>query len=88
MLFRPTTIKDVKNQTAALARSLRKNKGLSQEQLAEALGLSRITIQNLEAGKNTTLETLLKVLQYFDTLDKFNQFIENNIEDNSWNSLY
>lgn len=39
--------------------TVRKDKGLSQEQLATAAGISRITVARLEAGKaSPTLKTL------------------------------
>ena len=86
--FEEVTIKDVKLKTAELVKGMRKNRGISQLQLAEELELSRITIQNLEAGRNTTLDTLLKAFQYFDCLDKFHQFIAAEIQNNDTPSLY
>ncbi|CAG5082625.1 helix-turn-helix transcriptional regulator [Parvicella tangerina] len=65
-------IKDVKQEIGQLVRSLRKQEAISQNELAERLDLSRITIQNLEAGKNFTIDTLLKVLQHFDLLHQLN----------------
>jgi transcriptional regulator with XRE-family HTH domain len=56
--------------------------------LAEKLNLSRVTIQNLESGKNPTIETLLKVLQYFDLLDGLNNYIDTEARNNSQQSLY
>lgn len=61
-------IKDVKLEIGGLVRSLRKKNKLSQQDLADLLGLSRLTIQNLESGKNFTIDTLLKVLQNFEML--------------------
>ena len=43
-------------------RQLRRQRGLSQRELAEAAGVSKSTVTLLEADKgNTTLESLLKI---------------------------
>lgn len=87
-MLHPITIKEVKNQIGALVKTLRDRDGLTQEELAEKLNLSRVTIQNLESGKNPTIETLLKVLQYFDLLDGLNNYIETEARNNRQQSLY
>lgn len=69
------TIKEVKSNVGAWCRSMRKAEKLTKQELAEELGLSRFTIAKLENGENPTLETVLKVLQYFDKLKSFNHFI-------------
>lgn len=68
-------IKDVKLEIAQLVKSYRKQQKLTQQELADQLELSRITIQNLESGKNFTIDTLLKVFNHFDVLVGFNQFL-------------
>jgi transcriptional regulator with XRE-family HTH domain len=68
-------IKDVKSEIGQLVKSYRKQQKLSQQELADQLELSRITIQNLESGKNFTIDTLLKVFNHFDVLVVFNQFL-------------
>ncbi|SOE22037.1 DNA-binding transcriptional regulator, XRE-family HTH domain [Spirosomataceae bacterium TFI 002] len=68
-------IKDVKLEIGGLVRSLRKKNKLSQQDLADLLGLSRLTIQNLESGKNFTIDTLLKVLQNFEMLPNLQDLI-------------
>jgi transcriptional regulator with XRE-family HTH domain len=68
-------IKDVKLEIGQLIKSYRKQQKLSQQDLAAQLELSRITIQNLESGKNFTIDTLLKVFNHFDVLVGFNQFL-------------
>lgn len=88
MTFDNLTIQDVKNSIAELSKVLRKYEGDSQDELAERLGMSRITIQNLERSKNVTLDTLLKVLQHYDLLEKFNGFIVDNLEDKNITPLY
>jgi transcriptional regulator with XRE-family HTH domain len=88
MILKILTIKDVKTDIGKWVKMVRKKQNLTQDQLAEILSLSRITIQNLESGKNITVDTLLKVFQHFDTLEKFNQFVQDEIENNSYKSMY
>lgn len=87
-MFENTTVKDVKKNVGSLVKTLRAQASLTQEQLAEKLSLSRVTIQNLESGQNPTMDTLLKVLQYFDLLERFNDYIETEILNNNQQSLY
>ncbi|RYJ44256.1 XRE family transcriptional regulator [Flavobacterium beibuense] len=61
---------------------------LSQEDLAKALELSRLTIRKLEEGHNATLDTLLKVINHFDMLGELYAAIDRNISDNNIISLY
>jgi len=82
-------IKDVKSEIAQLVKSYRKQQKLSQQDLAEQLELSRITIQNLESGKNFTIDTLLKVFNHFDVMVGFNQFLmDKRNENEQMTSLY
>ena len=67
-MFNTVEIKDVKNELGDLVRALRKQRGLSQTQLAKSLDVSRTTIQNLELGKNFTVDTILKVFKEMDLL--------------------
>ncbi|MNV84854.1 hypothetical protein D3C71_1787560 [compost metagenome] len=89
MFSESVKIKDVKLEIGKLVRSLRKRENISQEQLAELLELSRITIRNLESGKNATADTLLKVLQHFELLAPLHQLIINTRDENEQvESLY
>ena len=67
-MFNTVEIRDVKNELGALVKALRKQRGLSQAQLAESLNVSRTTIQNLELGRNFTVDTFLKVMKEMDLL--------------------
>lgn len=87
-LFKTISVADTKETIALLVISMRKNAKLSRQQLAEELGVSRITVQNLENGKNVTLDTFFKVLQYFGRLEKYQQFIVDDIEDQNYKPLY
>jgi transcriptional regulator with XRE-family HTH domain len=71
-MFNTTEIKDVKVKLGQLVRRLRKQQKLTQVQMSHNLGVSRATLNNLEAGKNFTIDTLFKVLkelQLLETLD-------------------
>ena len=82
-------IKDVKKEIGHAIKFLRKRNKISQSELAELLDLSRITIQNLESGKNFTINTLLKVLQHFDLLQELNQEIKSVVKNHEEvDSLY
>tara|TARA_B100000780_G_scaffold49548_1_gene30745 strand:- start:1065 stop:1334 length:270 start_codon:yes stop_codon:yes gene_type:complete len=82
-------IKDVKVAFGKLVKTFRKNKNLTQQELADELSLSRITIQNLESGKNFTIDTLLKTLQHFDQLPDLMDYLnKKSQEQDDINSLY
>ena len=67
-MFNIVEIKDVKSELGFLVKALRKQRGMSQTQLANSLDVSRTTIQNLELGKNFTVDTILKVFKEMDLL--------------------
>ncbi len=69
-MFDEITIKDVKVKIGLLCKAKRKELQLTREQLAEELSISRATIQNIESGKNATLDNLLKIAVHFNLLDK------------------
>ena len=74
-MFDTVEIKDIKRELGTLVKALRKQRGLSQTQLAESLDVSRTTIQNLEMGKNFTMDTILKVMKEMDLLTQLNSEI-------------
>ena len=88
MILEVLKVDGVKKNTAQLFKSLRKKNGLSQAELAEKLNVSRITIQNMEAAQNVTIDTFLKALKHFHLLDKFNDFTSVKIENTKIPSLY
>ncbi len=82
------TIKDVKVKIGETCKQLRKSNNLSREELAETLDISRATIQNIEYGKNATLDNVLKVANHFGFLPYiFNEIDKANTSQNDI-SLY
>ena len=73
--FDTVEIKDTKIEIGTLVKTLRKQRGLSQTDLASALDVSRTTIQNLELGKNFKIDTVLKIFKEFDLLENLHQLI-------------
>lgn len=73
-------IKDVKVEIGLYVKTLRKRNKISQEELAQQLHVSRLTIQHLEAGKNFTIDTLLKVFYHFDEMHQFFRYFNENKE--------
>jgi len=82
------TIKDVKVKIGKACKLQRKLNDLSREQLAEELGVSRTTIQNIENGKNSTLDNLLKVANHFGLLESISLEIDKVIDNQNDISLY
>ena len=82
------TIKEVKLKLGELCKSKRQSYDMSQEDLGEAIGLSRYTIQKFENGKNATLDTVLKIANHFDLLKQLKKGIDKTIEDENNISLY
>jgi len=60
-------IRKLRNEIGRKVKSLRLEKGLSQEKLAECINMSREHISCIERGKNlVSLETLYKLSEYFE----------------------
>jgi len=74
-MFDTVEIKDVKKEIGLLIKAMRRQRGISQTRLAKSLDLSRTTIQNLEIGKNFTVDTILKILKEMDLLEQLHSEI-------------
>ena len=83
-----TTIKDVKVKIGEVCKILRKSNGLSRDELAEVLDVSSTTIQNIENGKNATLDNVLKVANHFGLLQSIVKEMDKVIVDKNDISLY
>lgn len=82
------TIKDVKVKIGSACKTLRKSNDLSRDELAEALAVSSTTIQNIENGKNATLDSILKLANHFGLLPSIAKEIDNVAIDQNDISLY
>lgn len=78
MVINIRTIKEVKERIGLVCQQHRKANNLSRDELADALHISATTIQNIENGKNATLDNVLKIANHFgllttiyNTLDEF-----------------
>ena len=78
-MFEFITIKDIQKALGKWCKLLRKREKLTQQELAKEWNISPITISKLENDENATLETILKVLQYFDELNSLHRFIQTKI---------
>ena len=74
-MFENIEVKDVKKEIGELVKVIRKQRKISQNDLAQSLDVSRTTIQNLEQGKNFTVDTILKVLKEVGLLDQLSNEI-------------
>ncbi len=75
-MFETIEINDVKSELELMVKAMRKQRGVSQFQLAKSLDVSRTTIQNLELGKNFTIDVILKVLKELDWLEQLNNEVK------------
>ncbi|WP_235420491.1 helix-turn-helix transcriptional regulator [Jejuia pallidilutea] len=78
----------MKVKIGEVCKALRKSNGLSRDELAEVLDVSSTTIQNIENGKNATLDTVLKVANHFGLLQSLANQIDKVIVDQNDISLY
>jgi transcriptional regulator with XRE-family HTH domain len=83
-----TTIKNVKVKIGEVCKLLRKSHNLSREDLAEMLDVSSTTIQNIENGKNATLDSILKVANHFGLLQSIIKQLDRAITNQNDISLY
>ncbi len=82
------TIKDVKVKIGEACKQFRKSNDLSREELAEVLDVSSTTIQNIENGKNATLDNVLKVANHFGLLQSITKEIDKAIINQDNISMY
>jgi DNA-binding XRE family transcriptional regulator len=87
-MINTVTIKDVKVQLGLLCKQKRQIYNMSQEDLAEAVGISRFTVQKFENGKNATLDTVLKIANHFDLLNSLYRALKHSEQSNDINPLY
>lgn len=88
IMFDIVTIKQTKRELGKWCKLQRSRYEISQQELADNLGLSRYTIQKFESGKNSTLDTVLKIAHHFDDLEKFYRGLKSYNDQNNSRSLY
>jgi len=67
---------EVLTELGKYIKSLRKNAGMNQTQLAERVGVSRVNISEIERGSNTTITTFLRILKVFNKLDALEEILQ------------
>lgn len=87
-MLKVLTIEDLKEKIGSSILQLRKDIDISQGELADALSLSRATVQKLEKGDNVTLTTLLLAIEYFDKKKEFSEFLDRITEQTKLPDLY
>lgn len=87
-MLKITTIKDVKVKIGEACKTLRKSNALSRDELAEVLDVSSTTIQNIENGKNATLDNVLKVANHFGLLQSIFKGVHQVVDEQNDISLY
>ncbi len=87
-MFDVPTIKDIKVKIGLACKLQRALNNLSREQLAEKLGVSKTTIQNIENGKNATLDNVLKVANHFGFLESIAKELDEVVNRQDEISLY
>jgi transcriptional regulator with XRE-family HTH domain len=70
-----TAIQHAQRLLGSRVRQLRVNHQFDQHQLAERAGVSARSITNLETGRGSTTETLIRVLKALDSLDTLEQIV-------------
>lgn len=88
MVINIRTIKEVKERIGVICRQHRKANDLSRDELASALSISATTIQNIENGKNATLDNILKIANHFGLLTSIYNSLDDFMETDDNLSLY
>lgn len=80
---------DIRKEIGELVKLMRNSRKISQQELAEKLNLTRLTIQKVESGKNFQIDTLLLIFQYFELLKPLSEFLANQkVEFKDFGSIY
>lgn len=67
---------DIMRSMAEKVRALRKQSGLSQQELARRSGVSFGSLRRFESSGEISFESLLKIANVFNRLDDFNHVLE------------
>jgi DNA-binding XRE family transcriptional regulator len=69
---------DVLKEIGLAIKQLRLNSKLSQQDLAERIGVNRKKIWSIEKGQNTSILTFIKLLKVFNRLDQLQDLLHSN----------
>jgi transcriptional regulator with XRE-family HTH domain len=75
MDFRIMSDKAIQAELAGRLQKERLNRNLSQADLAQRSGISLRTLKYVEGGRDSSLETLIRILRALDRLDHLNAFL-------------
>lgn len=75
ILHNYATDREIQEALGQRLRALREARGLSQQEAAERADLARSTVHEAEAGKNPTLNTLVRLLRVYGRLGALDTFI-------------
>lgn len=70
-----STDREILERLGSRFRALRKARRLTQQEAAERAGLARSTVSELERGENSTLDTVIRLLRVYGSLDALDGFI-------------
>lgn len=77
---------EVQQVLAVRIKEFRLMRNVSQPKLAEELGVSELTIKKIEQGQGMRLETFIRLVRYFNQLDKLDALFK--FDDISIKELY
>ncbi len=80
------TDKEILQVLATRIKEFRLMRNITQPKLAEELGVSELTVKKIEKGQGMRLETFIRVVRYFNQLDKLDALLK--FDDISVKELY
>lgn len=63
-------------QTGKQLKVMRKALGLSQQEVAHKTGINRMTVSNIETGKNISYDSLIRLLKAYGVLSRLDDLLE------------
>lgn len=67
---------DLLREIGTRIKTMRKSSGMSQQELADQVGLSRVSISEIERGGNTSLSSFVRILKTFGLINELNSLLE------------
>lgn len=66
---------EVLSEVGKRIKSFRKNAKMSQQELADRVGVSRVIISKIERGANTSMTTFLRIIKLFNRIDALEEVL-------------